>query len=249
MKKSSHFSSIFFPTVFILLIPAVLSAQLPDDTCGTGYLNSLKLHDQHKRLHVFRDWLLEINKPCNSIVGNLEQRVQTFSDTVSYSIDTSDLSFSGKPSSPVQIIMYVSMSCPLCKSSFCELYNSVTSGRISKKAKLAVKPCGTSVLDRALVAASFFGKQAALIQAVAPIKNRLTIDMIFHAADSLKIPLQQFKKKIDSPEIEQYVQDSRKEALENGVKVTPTFFINSHRYRSYKDTRWVEDAVEFMFEP
>jgi hypothetical protein len=43
-------------------------------------------------------------------------------------------------------------------------------------------------------------------------------------------------------------QASAREGVKNGVTVTPTVFINSKRYRSYKDPRWIVDAALFEYE-
>ncbi len=142
--------------------------------------------------------------------------------------------------------MYVSLSCPFCKRLFSELYDNVTTGKLSGKAKLAVKPFGINEFNQALVASAYFGKQTELIRAVSKIKERLTMDMVIRAADSIQIPEDSLLSRMENPNTLIHLTKSREEAVRNGVSVTPAIFISSHRYRSYKDSQWVVDAVEML---
>ncbi|HLV30060.1 MAG TPA: thioredoxin domain-containing protein [Chitinispirillaceae bacterium] len=246
MKQFVYASACFF----VLFIPVLSTEQSSVDTCGKGFLtNEWSDPDSgdliKMRFEQFRTWLIELNKPCKNVISDLKTRYAMQFDTVQYNIDTSGVYFAGTDSSPVQIIMYISMSCPMCKRLYKEMYDSVTIGNLVGKAKLGIKPYNTNILDRSLAASAHFGKQAEFLIATAPIRQRLSIYIIYQIADSLKIPLEEFKEKIESPQIYRYTQLSRKEAIKNGVTVTPTFFINNRRYRSYKDIRWVADATQW----
>ena len=180
----------FLPAVLVLCL-SELSAESKNDTCGLKIIeNALKTSqikaDESAHFHSFRKWLIEIGKPCSTIVKDLKERISMLSDTSLYSIDTTGLFFVGDSSAPVQIVMYISFSCPLCKLVYRELCDSVTNGSLSGKAKLAVKPFGINMLNSALVAAAHWGKQSELLRAASFIKERLNMEMVTAMAESLK---------------------------------------------------------------
>lgn len=240
------------PAILILCL-SELSAKSKVDTCGTGVIeNALKTSqikaDESAHFHSFRKWLIEVGKPCSTIVNALEGRISLLSDTSLYAIDTTGLFFIGDSLAPVQIVMYISLSCPLCKKVYSELYDSVTNGSLLGKAKLAVKPFGVNLLNGAMVAASHWGKQSELLRAVYPIKERLNVEMVIEVAESLKIPVESFIYRMENQSTVEYLRKSQQEAVKNGVNLTPTLFINYRRYKSYKDSRWVSEAAEMIYQ-
>ncbi len=252
MKKYDYCRRAVVSAVFSLCILSGLSAKSPNDTCGIKIIeNALKTAqisaNESPQLNAFRKWLIEFENPCSSIVTGLEERIKFLSDTTRFIIDTSGLTFSGDSAAPVEIVMYVSLTCPLCKRLYSELFDSVTAGNLKSKAKLAVKPFGINIFNCAMVTASHWGKQSELLRAVAPIKERLSLEMVLQAVDSLKIPIESFQFRMENQSTLEYVRKSHEEASQNGVKITPTIFINSHRYKSYKDSRWVTDAAEILY--
>lgn len=242
----------FFKFCIAALIFNINEVYSQTDTCGTHLLETAKYlkeitPQEYNRLKKFREWLLEINKPCSAAVISIKDRIATLNDTTTYKIDTTGISYFGLPSAPIHIIMYISMSCPLCKRLYCELTDSIFSGSIKPMAKLSVKPFGNNILNRSLVAVNHWNKQHDLIRALAPIKQRLTIDTVLQVAGYLNIPIDTLKSIIEDQSTIDYVNNSTIEAARNGVNVTPTLFFNFHRYSSYKDSRWVSDAVEWIY--
>ncbi len=252
MKICTGSLKTMLPAILILCL-SELSAKSKVDTCGTGAienaLNTSQIKaDEYEHFNYFRKWLIELGKPCSTIVKALEARISFLSDTSRYSIDTTGLSFVGDSLAPVQIVMYISLSCPLCKKVYSEICDSVTKGSLFGKAKLAVKPFGVNLLNGAMVAASHWGKQSELLKALSSIKERINIEMVIDVADSLKIPRESFIYRMDNQNTVEYLRMSQLEALKNGVELTPTFFINFRHYKSYKDSRWVSEAVEMIYQ-
>ncbi|MFW5960226.1 MAG: DsbA family protein, partial [Chitinivibrionales bacterium] len=66
-------------------------------------------------------------------------------------------------------------------------------------------------------------------------------------AGSIGISKRYFETLIESSGVKDLLDSSSAEARRNRVKVTPTFFINGKRYRSYKDPEWVVDAALFEY--
>jgi protein-disulfide isomerase len=201
--------------------------------------------DIAKRLHSFERWLESIEKPCSTIVTDVKTRYAYYKDTDRVDIDTSDLAFEGAAQPKVKIVAYVSLSCPLCKRLYRDITDSLNVRRGPVKIAIAVKPFTSTPLDWALLASLRWKKQGDILRALALVKDRVTLDMVLHIADSLKIPLAAFKSDIEGDRTHFFSEVCKAEGIKNGVTVTPTFFINGKRYHGYKDARWVLDAAEF----
>ncbi len=199
------------------------------------------------RLVNFQKWIVGFNKTDSAINHSLMARYQTMIDTSFSLIDTSNIIFEGNKSAPVWIVAYVSVSCPLCKKLYNELYYAVTKGPLAGKARLGIKPFPANKLNTALAALRYWHKQSSLMLSLTSINERITMDHILSFVDSNGISRDEFLKKCESEEIISYTESSYHEAIGNGVSVTPTFFINGHPYRSFKDSQWVIDAVEFRY--
>jgi glutaredoxin len=217
-------------------------------SCGRGHDNRKPPCALAVRLKRFADWLEEKEKPCSTMINDVAERSATLRDTGRYSIDTSLVTFVGASAAPVRIVMYVSASCPLCKRIYHDLYDSVTTGPLKGKARLGIKPFSSKPWDVALLASRTFGKQSVLLRSLANVSERISLAIILQKADSLGIPRKEFEKAIVDERIKDAADGSYREAVRNGVSLTPTLFIDNHRYKSYKDPRWVVDAAEYFHE-
>jgi protein-disulfide isomerase len=200
------------------------------------------------RLEVFKKWLVAYNKPDTEITNHIKIRKETMTDTALVSIDTAGVIFEGSHSAPISIIAYVSITCPLCKKLYHELYEAVTVGSLTGIARIGIKPFISNQTNVALVAAGKWHKQAALMIALEPVTDRITMDIITHITDSLKIPRNEFIEACQDSSYISYFHKSYSEGVLNKVSATPTFFINGHRYRSYIDTQWIIDAIKYRNE-
>jgi protein-disulfide isomerase len=178
----------------------------------------------------------------------VEERSQTLRDTKAYPIDTSIVTFVGAAAAPLHVVMYVSASCPLCKRVYKNLYDSVVTGSLKGKARLGIKPFSSKPWDLALLASRKFNRQADLIRSLAGVTERISLAIILDKADSIGIPRKEFEKAIDDARIKEAADESYREAVRNGVSLTPTIFIDNRRYKSYKDPQWVADAAEYFYE-
>jgi len=216
--------------------------------CGAKPLRSLVAAGNDcmtaTRLLEFARWLESVEKPCSTIVSDVGARYASFRDTAVFPIDYSGVSFIGRPEAPVKIIAYISMSCPLCKKLYREIADSLVSPGRSDRIAFGVKPFAATQLEQALVAARNWDRQPRLLLALAPVTERITMNIVLKAADSIGIPAADFKRRIEDNQVAAQVAASRAEAIGNGVTVTPTFFINGKRYAGYKNSRWVVDAAE-----
>jgi glutaredoxin len=244
--------------IFIITVPHLSATAFPVSNhtgdsllaaeYAAGCLEAETPCDRAVRLKRFATWLGEKKEPCSTLVREVVERSATLQDTLHYTIDTSIVTFVGQSSAPVRIIMYVSASCPLCKRIYAALYDSVVTGGLKGKARLGIKPFSSKPWDVALLASRDFGKQAELMCSLAGVTERISMPIIIRKADSLGIPREAFMGKINGTRLKADADASYREATRNGVTITPTLFINNCRYKSYKDPRWVVDAVEYFHE-
>ena len=201
-----------------------------------------------KHLKEFAEWLAGINPDPVKIKDELDKRYAGFVSTTIVPIDTTRLKFVGDPKAPVEIMVYVSSTCNLCKYVVGSIYDSIIAGNLKGKARLMAKPFGAGIGDRALLAANALGKFWDLFMAMRKIKTRLDQESILSMADGLGMPRKRFLPLLGDTTIKEMLSESRKEGGRNGVEVTPTFFIDGKRYGSYKDARWVIDACLFEYQ-
>jgi len=223
--------------------------QLRIQQCGNATLQELADRNQDcdiaARLRVFAQWLESHDKPCSTVVKDVEMRYRYFIDTTRCPIDYSGAAFEGLPTAPVRIVVYVTMSCPLCKRLYREVTDSIHARGLAEKIAVCAKPFGDTPLEYALVAAQRWQIQGTLLRALAPVKQRIDLQTVMHVIDSLGIPRREFSSRMQDRDVAALVKASRDEALANGVTVTPTFFVNGKRCQGYKDACWIVDAAEY----
>ncbi|MDD5673213.1 MAG: thioredoxin domain-containing protein [Chitinivibrionales bacterium] len=201
-----------------------------------------------RRLCAFGAWLAQSNKTSAEILRDLQVRYATLlNDTIAV-LAPAPVAEAGEEESPVTITAFASASCSLCKRVVRELFIAVSAGPLKNKARLAFKPFTADVGDRALMAAQRAGRFWDYFSALSMVSVRPTRELLLHIADSLGFAAATFARDMDDPSIIIPLNKSIDEGRRNGVVVTPTFFINNRRYRSYKDSPWVIDAAEYRFE-
>ena len=163
-------------------------------------------------------------------------------------IDTTSLQLAGNPKSPVTIVAYISSTCNLCKHIVSLLYESVNTGTLKGKAKLMAKPFGTGIGDIAFFVANDDGKFWELLMKMKDVKTRYKENDIIQMLENIGIDSNRSIKLLKYKKFKELLTASRTEGVKNGVKVTPTFFINHKRYSSYKEPQWVIDAALYEYE-
>ena len=203
-------------------------------------------------LKAFGTWMtLELDPPPppDKVRKQLDSRYEGFTTKETAAIDTAHLQRAGNPKAPVTIFVYASATCPLCKRIVGELYDSVMFSGLKNSASLLVKPFGGGIGNIALCAAAEEGNFWKLFKALRYHEGVIKEEAaLLELANSIGIATEQFKKRLEDPQLQQRLTANKEEGLRNGVKYIPTMFINGKRYRSYKDPRWVADAVRFEME-
>ncbi|MGB7566381.1 MAG: thioredoxin domain-containing protein [Chitinivibrionales bacterium] len=196
----------------------------------------------------FAKWLVSKGKTLDECVKDCGARCECMNSARHFKIDLLDVPVAGDRHAPVSIVVYISAMCPLCKYLASEIYREVTTGALQGKARLLAKPFTEGLGDRALVAAGHFNKYWDYIIALNNIKMRPDEPILLRVADSLGMRKAAFNKLLADTSIMKKLVGFREEGEKNEVTVTPTFFIDGKRYRSYKDPQWVVDAALYEYE-
>lgn len=201
-----------------------------------------------RRLEAFARWLVSVGRDSTRVAAGVEERCRTMENLDTLPMAPSPYPVAGDPNAPVLISVYVTGSCNLCKHVTARLYESVTDGPMRGRARLEVQPFATGVADRALAAAAVLGAFWPYLTDLATTQERLDMRPLVRRASSLGFDRQRFEELMDSDSLFTILGRSAQAGRANGVEVTPTVFIDHRRYRSFKDPRWVLDAVEYVGE-
>lgn len=216
------------------------------ECCDSSYHLFTTTHPEQRYMHhldQFRMWLCSNGKQCSEIDSAVIQRYNLFRDTSRHNLQTDGYQVYGNSSAPIKMVMYMSMTCPLCKRLYNELIDSLSVNQLGKKVAVTAVPFTNNESDRLYSASFKWGKQVALLKALHPVKERVTPELVLSIADSLGINKDELLNHAHSKEIIVLTARSRDIGIAAGVKVTPTFFVNGVRYSSYKDIRWVLDYI------
>lgn len=198
-------------------------------------------------LYNFAAWLALRDSTRDYINKQLQTRYDFFTSADTVPIDTKGFPHFGDPKNPIVITAYASSTCNLCKVIVRAVEDSILHGSLNNKAVLVIKPFSAGIGDMAKMAAFKQQQFKRYSDALANITGRFTEKDLLAIADSLGLDMNAFTTALKDSTTQALLLKSRTEGVENGVEVTPTFFINGKRYRSYKDPQWIVDAVSVMY--
>jgi len=228
------------------LLDSVCSAFIVKPCTGISIAEECKKEkpcDAAVRLREFAGWLVFKGKTYDECMKDLDDRVNCLTSTKTFALNETKAPLAGDKQAPVTVVVYMSATCPLCKFLVSDLYGEVTAGSLRGKANLLAKPYTQTIGDFALVAAARYGRFWDFARALNVRKERPDSRMILAIVDSLKMPDSGFRQTMKDTTLTTELERNHDEAVKNEVTVSPTVFINNKRYRSYKDPRWVVDAV------
>jgi len=201
------------------------------------------------RLISFVLWMDSTRRIANDkMAEGLNDRYASLTDTKRFPIDTAGWPATGDPKSPLTLTTYFSGTCPMCKSTYRDLYYAVTSGKLKGKTVLVAKPFNAGPVNNALMAAHGMGKFNDFMLELANRNSRIDEQVMIEIANNMKLDTAKFKTAMANPALIKRIDASNKEAVKNEVTHTPTFFISGQRYKSTLDIRWIIDAVDYIHE-
>lgn len=199
-----------------------------------------------KHLIRYTNYFKEKEMACSVAVDLMSKRYKSFNDTHSYKIDYTNVQWLGDSTAPVSVIMYISMTCPLCKAVYQQLYDTLRlDPKLKKAMRLGVKYRSNNRYNRVLAATVFTKKQPDFLRQCANVEGRIDDQAVKRITRLIGISFDTLESRANSAAIEKIVSESDQEAIDNGVEYTPGIFINNRRYYSTKTPYWILDAVRY----
>jgi len=170
------------------------------------------------------------------------------------SIDVSEATAAGDPEAGIEIVEYICARCPFCAKHTIYLHESITSGRLKGKAKLLIRPyvlrshVGSTAGAMAMLAAQRMGKFWDMVLHMFENFDEFDAGRLPEWAASKGMDANDFQDLMDDPKLRLKLVESVKEGIRNGVKSTPTVYINRRRYVGNLSLEAMEDFVEAEYE-
>jgi hypothetical protein len=199
-----------------------------------------------KHLIRYTNYFKENEKPCSVAVDLMSKRYQSFNDTLSYKIDYTNVQWLGDSTAPVSVIMYISMTCPLCKVVYQLMYDTLRlDPKLKKAMRLGVKYRSNNQYNRILAATVSMKKQPDFLRECANVEGRIDDQEVKRITRLIGLSFDTLESRANSAAIDEIVNRSNQESIDNGVEYTPGIFINNRRYYSTKSPYWILDAVRY----
>ena len=223
--------------------------------CGTTLrkcLVSKKKCPVARHLETFLTWLVGTDPDPDPVKvrEQLDLRYESFTTAERISFDTAHCQITGPENAPVVVQVYVSARCPSCKRYVGELRNAILADSLLRdRVALIPKPVGGGIGNVALFAAAQEGTFWELFFAFRHVYTmpKDTTDIIPIAAKA-GILTERFMQRLADPATLQYLKNNTEESRRNEVKYLPGYFINGKNYSSYKEIRWIIDALHLEVE-
>lgn len=199
--------------------------------------------------------LVAAGKDASKIKRAMERRAESMLGTGRKAkIDTSEVAWAGAADAKVSVVGYACARCPFCSKSIPMLHDKVESGDLKGKARFALRPFplrsheGSAPAAFGFEAARQLGKFWPLVLKVYAEFKSFAVAKLADWAAALGMAKADFTTKMDDPATRKTVEKAKKEGLRNGVKATPTYFINGKRYTGDLEKPALVDAIHEEFD-
>ena len=232
----------------------LFAATYPYDCCDETLERCLKQKKVCKLARRLRDDIcrrVQRAQPPGKIKNALERRARSMAP-VSKKV-TADLSYStpaGAAGAPVQVVVYACARCPYCSKVVPDLYRKATSGGLKGKVKVYFRSFpirshkGAAEAGLAIVAAKRMGREWPFLLKLYAEFNNFGVDRLAGWAAAVGLDRAAFVSKMKAKPVRKLLIKSKKEGLRNGVKATPTLYINGRKYHGDLDPETLLDVLD-----
>ena len=164
-------------------------------------------------------------------------------------IDLAGLPGIGAAEAPVVIVEYACVRCPFCSKITPELKDAILDGPLAGKALLYFKlfPIkgheGSTESGLAAVAALQQGRFWEFMDVGYRRFDRFSVDALPSWAIDVGLDTSTYERSIADPESRDFLVQSKREGMANGVDATPTFFISGRRYHAELELNQLIDVL------
>jgi protein-disulfide isomerase len=176
-------------------------------------------------------------KTREQIERALEKRERTLHPAGKRALVSADGAMAaGDENAPVTVAVYACARCPFCKVVVPGLYREVTEGRLKGKARLLFRPFpikdhpGSTEAGLAILAAARLGAFWPYLLHVYQNFDAFCPKLLSDWATAVGLLREAFEQAMNDPRLREQLVASKQEGLRNGVKATPTLFIDGREY-------------------
>lgn len=236
------------------VVDDIFRTQHPYDQCDDTFEQCLKREPVPPLVRRLADWICRKASKGEDEKGirrSLEKRgLSMMKPNKTYNIDTSSSPLAGCKQGKVVVTSYVCARCPFCSKLIPHLHREVTNGRLSGRVALyfklfPIKSHEHSIeANMAVSSAIRMGKGWEYLLRAYSGFDSFSVDMLPIWAKDVGLDANQFQHAMNEPSTKEYLVESKKEGLRNGVESTPTFFINGRRWYGDLDLDTLIDVIE-----
>lgn len=232
----------------------LLDSTYPYDCCDETLSQCLKQKKVCKLAKRLRDDIcrrVHRNQDSKAIKGALARRARSMSAVGKKAkIALGDLALAGETKAPVTVVVYACARCPFCSKVTPDLYRQVTTGGLKGRAKMYFKGFpirshkGSAIGGMAFMASQKMGKfWPYLLKLYAEYDNFAPEKLGQWAAD-VGLDRAAFEGLLKDKALRKQLVEFKKEGLRNGVKATPTLYINGRKYHGDLDPESLLDVLD-----
>ena len=232
----------------------VMEATYPYACCDEKLTSCLKQKKVCKLAKRLRDDICRRvgrNQAPKAIKDALTRRARSMSALGSKAkIDLTGLQPAGDPKAPVKVVAYACARCPFCSKVLPVLHRLVVSGGLKGRAQLYFKAFpirgheGSALGGLAFQAAAREGKFWPYMLKLYAEFDKFSPERLPQWAASVKLDQAAFTAAMEDKSTRAALVAAKKEGLRNGVKATPTLFINGRKYHGDLDPETLLDVLD-----
>jgi protein-disulfide isomerase len=236
------------------LAAKIQRATHPYDCCDETLDRCLKQKNVCKLAKRLRDNICRLllkGKKEKEIVSSLDRRARSMTPMgKKATFDLSKAPVAGDPNAPVSVVAAACARCPFCSKVLPDLHKMVTTGPFKGKVKMQFRPFpirghpGSLEGGLAFVAATRLGKLWPYLLKMYAHYDDFSKDKLVPWAIEVGLDKAAFTKEMAAPATRKELLASKKEGLRNGVKATPTLFVNGRQYYGDMDHDTLLDILD-----
>jgi len=156
----------------------------------------------------------------------------------------------GSSAAPVTVVAYACARCPFCSKVVPDLHRVVTRGGLRRKVRLYFRPFpirghrGSPEGGLAFIAAARLGKLWPFLLKLYSEYKQFSVEKLPQWAAAVGMARKAFLAQMAARANRKLLINSKKEGLRNGVRATPTLFINGRQYFGDMDRETLLDVLD-----
>ncbi len=232
----------------------VMKKTYPYDCCDEALTSCLKQKKVCKLAKRLRDDIcrrVARNQAPKAIKDALDRRARSMSAVGKKAkISLEGMAPAGEAGAPVTVVVYACARCPFCAKAVPRLYRQIHAGGLKGRAKLYFKAFpirghkGSAAGGMAFMAAQKLGQFWPYTLKLYKEFDSFSGDKLPVWAAATGMEAGAFAAALKDKSLRKALVEAKKEGLRNGVKATPTLFLNGRKYHGDLDPETLLDVID-----